>query len=101
MRGSRTQTTNPGELPFVDCHVPEPAPDATVYPLAIQEGEKTVLNKPITVPEMYRIKMSKDLEPARFKKLFKEKQLQEPELEKAKLEANMFHENLKKKKTHF
>ncbi|XP_057503354.1 naringenin,2-oxoglutarate 3-dioxygenase-like [Actinidia eriantha] len=64
-----------------------PAPEATVYPLAIQEGEKPVLEEPITFAEMYRRKMSKDLELARLKKLAKETQLQEQELEKAKLGA--------------
>lgn len=59
-----------------------PAPDATVYPLKIREGEKAVLEEPITFAEMYRRKMSKDLELARLKKLAKEK-----DLEKAKLET--------------
>ncbi|PON99462.1 Oxoglutarate/iron-dependent dioxygenase [Trema orientale] len=63
-----------------------PAPDAIVYPLKIREGEKSVLEEPITFAEMYRRKMSKDLELARLKKLAKEKQLQD--LEKAKLEPN-------------
>ena len=62
-----------------------PAPEATVYPLKIREGEKSVLEEPITFAEMYRRKMSKDLELARLKKLAKEQQLQE--LERAKLEG--------------
>ncbi|XP_061340094.1 naringenin,2-oxoglutarate 3-dioxygenase [Gastrolobium bilobum] len=62
-----------------------PAPDATVYPLKVREGEKPVMEEPITFAEMYRRKMSKDLELARIKKLAKEKQLQD--LEKAKIEA--------------
>ncbi|KAJ4714225.1 flavanone 3-hydroxylase [Melia azedarach] len=62
-----------------------PAPEATVYPLKIREGEKPVLEEPITFAEMYRRKMSKDLELARLKKQAKEQQLQD--LEKAKLEA--------------
>nr|AEO36935.1 F3H [Canarium album] len=62
-----------------------PAPNATVYPLKIREGEKPVLEEPITFAEMYRRKMSRDLELARLKKLAKEKQLQD--LEKAKLEG--------------
>ncbi|XP_061348625.1 naringenin,2-oxoglutarate 3-dioxygenase-like [Gastrolobium bilobum] len=62
-----------------------PAPDATVYPLKVREGEKPVMEEPITFAEMYRRKMSKDLELARIKKLTKEKQLQY--LEKAKIEA--------------
>lgn len=62
-----------------------PAPDATVYPLKIREGEKAVLDEPITFAEMYRRKMSKDLELARLKKLAKEQQSQN--LEKATPEA--------------
>ncbi|KAK2657011.1 hypothetical protein Ddye_010063 [Dipteronia dyeriana] len=62
-----------------------PAPEATVYPLKIREGEKSVLEEPITFAEMYRRKMSKDLELARLKKLAKEQQLQG--LENPKLDA--------------
>jgi len=70
-----------------------PAPDATVYPLKIREGEKSVLEEPITFAEMYRRKMSKDLEIARMKKLAKEeKELRD--LEKAKLEAKPLNEIL-------
>ncbi|GAB2231909.1 hypothetical protein Droror1_Dr00010928 [Drosera rotundifolia] len=61
-----------------------PAPEAIVYPLAIREGEKPILDEPITFAEMYRRKMTKDLELARLKKLAKEQQV--TELEKAKLE---------------
>ncbi|KAK6288173.1 hypothetical protein POUND7_014352 [Theobroma cacao] len=63
-----------------------PAPDATVYPLRIREGEQPILEEPITFAEMYRRKMSKDLELARLKKLAKEQQ-QVQEIEKTKLEA--------------
>ncbi|QCD82063.1 naringenin,2-oxoglutarate 3-dioxygenase [Vigna unguiculata] len=69
-----------------------PAPNATVYPLKVREGEKAVMEEPITFGEMYRRKMSKDLELARMKKLAKEKQLQE--LEKAKLESKPLKEIL-------
>lgn len=62
-----------------------PAPEATVYPLSIREGEKAILDEPITFAEMYRKKMSNDIELARLKKLAKDKQFQD--LEKAKLEA--------------
>lgn len=61
-----------------------PAPEATVYPLKIREGEKPVLDAPMTFMEMYKKKMSKDLELARLKKLAKEKILEEKELEKTK-----------------
>ena len=63
-----------------------PAPEAIVYPLKIREGEKPILDEPITFAEMYRRKMSKDLELARLKKLAKEQQ-QLKETEKAELEA--------------
>ncbi|OWM66438.1 naringenin,2-oxoglutarate 3-dioxygenase-like [Punica granatum] len=59
-----------------------PAPDAIVYPLKVPEGEKPVMEEPITFAEMYRRKMSKDLEVARLKKLAKEQQ-QMKEMESA------------------
>nr|KJB48216.1 hypothetical protein B456_008G062900 [Gossypium raimondii] len=74
-----------------------PAPDATVYPLKIREGEKPILEEPITFAEMYRRKMSKDLELARLKKLAKEQQQlkeKEAENEKPKLEAKPLEEIL-------
>ncbi|CAL9196259.1 unnamed protein product [Musa hybrid cultivar] len=46
-----------------------PAPEAIVYPLAIREGEKPILDEPITFSEMYRRKMSRDLELANLKNL--------------------------------
>lgn len=49
-----------------------PAPDATVYPLKIREGEKSIMEEPIPFSEMYRRKMTKDLELARLKKQAKE-----------------------------
>ncbi|XP_021908198.1 naringenin,2-oxoglutarate 3-dioxygenase [Carica papaya] len=69
-----------------------PAPEATVYPLKIRKGEKAVMEEAITFAEMYRRKMSKDLELARLKKQAKEKQLQETE--KTKLEAKPLEEIL-------
>ncbi|KAL2333793.1 hypothetical protein Fmac_015006 [Flemingia macrophylla] len=79
-----------------------PAPNATVYPLKIREGEKPVLEEPITFAEMYRRKMSTDIELARMKKLAKEKKLgldlekenQLKELEKPKLDAKPLNEIL-------
>ncbi|KAJ4844570.1 putative ATP-dependent RNA helicase an3 [Turnera subulata] len=62
-----------------------PAPEAKVYPLKIREGEKPVLEEPITFAEMYRRKMSKDLELARLKKLAKEKVLQDAAKDAEKL----------------
>ncbi|KAM6591805.1 hypothetical protein CsatA_014410 [Cannabis sativa] len=53
-----------------------PAPEAVVYPLKVREGEKSVLEEPMTFMEMYRKKMSKDVELAKLKKLVKEKQSQ-------------------------
>ncbi|CAI8609034.1 unnamed protein product [Vicia faba] len=70
-----------------------PAPDATVYPLKIREGEKSVLEEPITFSDMYRRKMSKDLEIARMRKLGKEEK-ELGELQKAKLEAKPLNEIL-------
>ncbi|KAF8406562.1 hypothetical protein HHK36_008650 [Tetracentron sinense] len=61
-----------------------PAPEATVFPLKIREGEKAVLDKPITFAEMYKKKMGRDLELAMLKKLAKEQKLQD--LEKVNLE---------------
>jgi naringenin 3-dioxygenase len=58
-----------------------PAPDAVVYPLKVREGEKPIMDEPITFTEMYRRKMSKDIELARLKKLAKS-----PGLEKVNLE---------------
>nr|AMQ48656.1 flavanone 3-hydroxylase [Iochroma edule] len=69
-----------------------PAPEAIVYPLKIREGEKAVMDEPITFAEMYRRKMSKDLELARLKKLAKEQQIQAAE--KAKLESKPIEEIL-------
>ncbi|KAM1047691.1 hypothetical protein ACFX13_027575 [Malus domestica] len=62
-----------------------PAQEAIVYPLSVREGEKPILEAPITYTEMYKKKMSKDLELARLKKLSKEQQLQD--LEKAKVDT--------------
>nr|QXN66320.1 naringenin,2-oxoglutarate 3-dioxygenase [Epimedium koreanum] len=56
-----------------------PAPDATVYPLKIREGEKPILDAPITFAEMYKKKMSRDLELAALKKLAKEQKLEDLE----------------------
>ncbi|CAO2831295.1 unnamed protein product [Amaranthus hypochondriacus] len=71
-----------------------PAPEAIVYPLAIREGENPILEEPITFAEMYRRKMSKDLELARLKKLAKEQKQKQEELEKAKLESKPIEEIL-------
>ncbi|KAK2971445.1 hypothetical protein RJ640_020851 [Escallonia rubra] len=65
-----------------------PAPDATVYPLKMRDGEKSVLEAPMTFAEMYKKKMSEIVEQAWLKKLAKEKLLQEQEEDKAKLDVN-------------
>lgn len=53
------------------------------------------MDEPITFAEMYRRKMSKDLELARLKKQAKEKQIQAQEAaEKAKLESKPIEEIL-------
>nr|XP_043638992.1 naringenin,2-oxoglutarate 3-dioxygenase [Erigeron canadensis] len=51
-----------------------PAPEAVVYPLKIKEGEKSIMEEPMTFMEMYKKKMSTDLELARLKKIAKDKQ---------------------------
>ena len=54
-----------------------PAPDVTVYPMAVRDGEGPILDQSITFAEMYRRKMARDIELARFKKQPKaDKQLQ-------------------------
>nr|BBA68554.1 flavanone 3-hydroxylase [Nemophila menziesii] len=63
-----------------------PAPNGIVYPLKIKEGEKSIMEESITFAEMYKRKMSKDIELANLKKLAKEKVLQDEELEKAKVD---------------
>lgn len=50
-----------------------PAPEAVVYPLKMREGEKSIIEEPITFSEMYKRKMKKDIEVATLKKLAKEK----------------------------
>ena len=45
-----------------------PALDATVYPLAVREGEAPIMDEPITFAEMYRRKMARDIELAKLKK---------------------------------
>jgi naringenin 3-dioxygenase len=54
-----------------------PAPDAKVWPLAVREGEDTILEEPITFTEMYRRKMARDLELAKRKKQAKADQLKQ------------------------
>lgn len=63
-----------------------PAPEAIVYPLKVNEGEKSILEAPMTFMEMYKKKMSTDLELARLKKLAKEAQ----DSEKVKPIENIF-----------
>ncbi|KAG8377922.1 hypothetical protein BUALT_Bualt08G0083900 [Buddleja alternifolia] len=67
-----------------------PAAEATVYPLKIEDGAKSIMEEPITFSEMYKRKMSKDLELAKLKKLAKETKLhEEEELDKAKFEVKV------------
>ncbi|XP_038876608.1 naringenin,2-oxoglutarate 3-dioxygenase [Benincasa hispida] len=54
-----------------------PSQEAIVYPLKIKDGEKPILEKPITFTEMYQMKMSKDIELAGLKKKAQEQQAQE------------------------
>uniref|UniRef100_A0AAU8HP05 Flavanone 3-hydroxylase n=1 Tax=Silybum marianum TaxID=92921 RepID=A0AAU8HP05_SILMA len=64
-----------------------PAPDAIVYPLKVNEGDKSIMEEAITFMEMYKKKMGRDLELARLKKLAKDKQ---QDLEKEKPIENIF-----------
>ncbi|KAM0929916.1 hypothetical protein ACQ4PT_001285 [Festuca glaucescens] len=63
-----------------------PAPEAKVWPLAVREGEDTILEEPITFTEMYRRKMARDLELAKRKKQAKADQLKQ-QLQQEQLEA--------------
>ncbi|KAF4347809.1 hypothetical protein G4B88_012922 [Cannabis sativa] len=69
-----------------------PAPEAVVYPLKIREGEKAVMEEPITFMEMYKRKMSKDIEIAKLKKLAKEADDDE---KKKKMKQSLFDNNNK------
>jgi len=68
-----------------------PAPDVTVYPMAVRDGEGPILDQSITFAEMYRRKMACDIELAKLKKQAKaEKQLQKSAKEFAVPNANKF-----------
>jgi len=54
-----------------------PSPDATVYPLAVREGEAPIMDEPITFAEMYRRKMARDIKLAKLKKQAKAEQQQQ------------------------
>ncbi|XP_008449161.2 naringenin,2-oxoglutarate 3-dioxygenase [Cucumis melo] len=45
-----------------------PSQESIVYPLKIRDGEKPILETPITFSEMYHMKMKNDIESARLKK---------------------------------
>ncbi|CAN0918692.1 Naringenin,2-oxoglutarate 3-dioxygenase (Fragment) [Linum grandiflorum] len=64
------------------CH--NPAPEAKVYPLTIRDGEKSIMEEEMTFAEMYKRKMSRDVELARLKKLAKDTAADQ---DKAKSEA--------------
>ncbi|MED6119110.1 Envelope glycoprotein gp160, partial [Stylosanthes scabra] len=57
---------------------------AIVYPLKVEEGEKSMMEESITFVEMYPRKMSMDLELANLKKLSDDRQ----HLEDLEKEAN-------------
>ncbi|XP_066349282.1 flavanone 3-dioxygenase 1-like [Miscanthus floridulus] len=68
-----------------------PAPDATVYPLTVRDGEAPILEEPITFAEMYRRKMARDIELAKLKLQAKaEKQMQKSAKEFAAPNAKEF-----------
>lgn len=55
-----------------------PAPEAIIYPLKIREGKKPELEEPILFAELYRKKLSRDLEVINsLKKTAKEQKLQD------------------------
>ncbi|KAF9619188.1 hypothetical protein IFM89_005742 [Coptis chinensis] len=62
-----------------------PAPNAIVYPLKIREGENSILEEPMTYVDLYKRKMSLDIELSKLKKLAQEKKLEE--FDKARLEG--------------
>ncbi|KAG0453033.1 hypothetical protein HPP92_025697 [Vanilla planifolia] len=49
--------------------IQNPAPEAVVYPIAVREGERMVSSESISFAEMFRRKMSRDLEMGRVKKM--------------------------------
>ncbi|XP_066327141.1 flavanone 3-dioxygenase 1-like [Miscanthus floridulus] len=68
-----------------------PAPDSTVYPLAVRDREAPILEDPITFAEMYHRKMARDIELAKLKKQAKaDKQLQKSAKEFAAPNAEEF-----------
>lgn len=69
-----------------------PATEATVYPLKIEEGEKAILEEPITFKEMYVRKMQWDVNRPWLSKPDKEQQSRH-DLEGSKL-APMPAENI-------
>ncbi|KAK8960540.1 Naringenin,2-oxoglutarate 3-dioxygenase [Platanthera guangdongensis] len=64
-----------------------PAPAAVVYPLTVRDGERPVIEEPITFAEMYWRKMSRDLELARLKKMAKLEETKPSAAEAAAAEA--------------
>ncbi|GKA17441.1 flavanone 3-hydroxylase [Tanacetum coccineum] len=64
-----------------------PEPNAIVYPLKVNEGEKSIMEEAVTFMEMYKKKMSTDLELARLKKLAKATQ---QDLDKVKSIESIF-----------
>nr|AMQ23622.1 flavanone-3-hydroxylase 2 [Silene littorea] len=70
--------SNTGRLSMVTFQYP--TAEARVYPLTLREGETPIMEEAISFGEMYRRKMSKDLELPRNKKL-------ETKMDKSKLES--------------
>lgn len=58
-----------------------PAQDAKVYPLNLKDGENSLLEEPITYAEMNNVHKAKYLEIVRLKKLAKEENWSEKELD--------------------
>uniref|UniRef100_A0A803LJ09 Uncharacterized protein n=1 Tax=Chenopodium quinoa TaxID=63459 RepID=A0A803LJ09_CHEQI len=58
-----------------------PAQDAKVYPVSLKEGEKSLLEEPITYAEMNNRHKTRYLEIVRLKKLAKEVNWSQEELD--------------------
>jgi len=69
-----------------------PATDAIVYPLKVREGEKYVINEPLTFAEIYRRNMSNYQETTRMKKTGMDKELRDQQ--QVKFEAKPLNEIL-------
>lgn len=63
-----------------------PDQEAIVYPLKIEEGEKTILEEPVSFVELYKKHFINHLERAKVKQLAKEQKLSKEKLDYEKLQ---------------